>query len=63
MNNREQGIGNREKKVFALVSGGDACSNTYAGLRELSPPMPLLEFSFFVGNFLVVITKVSPLRG
>lgn len=32
-------------------------------LLRVASPMPLLDFSFFVGNFLVVITKVSPLRG
>ena len=30
-------------------------------LLRVASPMPLLDFSFFVGNFLAVTTKVCPL--
>ena len=32
-------------------------------LLRVASPMPLLDFSFFAGNFLAATTKVSSLRG
>ena len=48
---------------YDALSAGNLPSDYPRLLLRVASPMPLLDFSFFVGNFLAVTTDVRPLWG